>query len=229
MTWKPIPDFSIYEASNGGLVRNTITGNISSPNLGSHGYLMVNMKNDDGKWGARLLHVIVASAFYGKRPVGMDCCHNDGDRLNNSSNNLRWDSRKANIADQKTHGSFGWRGKRKLSDSDIPLILSLANSGEKFELIANKFDVSVGTISAVVNGKNWKDVSGICATSNRRFHRGAKMRGVLNERKVLDIVVDLNNGIRQKVIAEKYDVKPQTISNINVGKIWGWLTGRSKE
>jgi len=36
----------------------------------------------------------------------MECCHNDGDKLNNSLKNLRWDSHLNNNRDRLKHGTY---------------------------------------------------------------------------------------------------------------------------
>lgn len=229
-TWTSIPGFSAYQASSEGKIRNIKTGKESAANVGSHGYLMVNMKADDGKWCARLLHAVVASAFHGERPAGMDCCHNDGNRSNNSAKNLRWDTRKANITDQKTHGTFAWHGTKKLNANHLSEIQQRAEGGESFTQLADAFGVSRSAISAVLRGRSWASVTGngSAEVSRGQFHRGEKMRGILNNEKVLQIKMMLDTGMPHKTIAATFGVRPQTISNINIGLTWGWLTGRKK-
>lgn len=225
--WKPIPGFSMYEASSSGHVRNVKTNRLVASNLGSHGYLMGNMKSDDGKWGARLLHAVIATAFYGPRPIGYDCCHNDGDRANNRAENLRWDTRLANVGDQKKHGTFSWHGSKKLRDEDVPLVIARAETGERFDSIARDFGVTRNVVSTVLRGQNRANLTGRAGIKvGRRYHRGHKMKGVLKESDVLEIVTKIDSGVPQKELALRYAVTPQTISNINVGMTWSWLTGR---
>lgn len=49
------------------------------------------------------VHRLILEAFVGPCPEGMEACHNDGDRGNNRLNNLRWDTRSANMADRFRH------------------------------------------------------------------------------------------------------------------------------
>ena len=84
---------SVVEAR---LIKNTLHGS---------GYVIVQIRNRDGKKFAKYLHHVVAAAFLGRRPENMDCCHNDGNRLNNVPSNLRYDTRKNNIADRIKHGT----------------------------------------------------------------------------------------------------------------------------
>lgn len=51
------------------------------------------------------VHRLVCAAFHGKPAAGLDACHNDGDRLNNRADNLRWGSRSENNLDAVAHGT----------------------------------------------------------------------------------------------------------------------------
>lgn len=55
--------------------------------------------------GARQkVHAIVAAAFIGPRPPGMQVCHIDGDRFNNQADNLRYGTPSENNLDIGCHG-----------------------------------------------------------------------------------------------------------------------------
>lgn len=54
----------------------------------------------------RQVHVLVLESFVGRRPSAeMHGCHNDGNPLNNSVFNLRWDTPSANAQDMVRHGT----------------------------------------------------------------------------------------------------------------------------
>lgn len=59
------------------------------------------------------VHTLVLEAFAARRPAGMQCAHNDGDRSNNALSNLRWATPKENNADKRQHGTAGghWGSK----------------------------------------------------------------------------------------------------------------------
>src|SRR5690606_27256834 len=57
------------------------------------------------------VHRLVLIAFVGAPPAGFEGCHNDGDRLNNSLENLRWDTHSANMQDTVTHGTHLYASK----------------------------------------------------------------------------------------------------------------------
>jgi hypothetical protein len=114
--WRPIPDWPGYEASSLGRVRSltrsiphingstrVIQGRVLRPVPDRRGYLRVNV-HASGTYRTRYVHVLVLEAFVGRCPPGLEGCHGDGDHLNNTPGNLRWDTYEANRADMVRHG-----------------------------------------------------------------------------------------------------------------------------
>ena len=116
--WKPVTGHEgIYEVSNHGRVRSvdrTVTrsdgqvhqlkGNILRTPLNKYGYPCVNLCIQ-GKQQKRHVHALVAEAFIGTRPDGVDVCHSDGDPANNHVDNLRYGTRSENMLDSVRHGT----------------------------------------------------------------------------------------------------------------------------
>ncbi len=80
------------------------------PSVSVHGYPVVNLKTgiERGRAGyqvRRTIHTLVAAAFIGPRPDGMDTCHNNGDKTDNRLDNLRYDTKSANAFDTLKHGT----------------------------------------------------------------------------------------------------------------------------
>lgn len=71
------------------------------------GYLYVSLYGSGELSGRRnyRVHQLVARAFLGDPGVGQEVCHEDGVRTNNQVENLRWDTRSANILDAVGHGT----------------------------------------------------------------------------------------------------------------------------
>ena len=57
------------------------------------------------------VHRLVALAFLGPEPEGMEVCHEDGKRWNNTLANLRWDTRSSNQMDRVAHGTRNFQDK----------------------------------------------------------------------------------------------------------------------
>jgi hypothetical protein len=105
--------------------------------------------------------VLILEAFAGPRPAGMQCCHNDGDCQNDAADNLRWDTRDANIADSIRHGSMrGERnGRAKLNEEQVREIRRLLAAGLPRKQVAARFGVGWHVISFIHNGLTWKHVA----------------------------------------------------------------------
>lgn len=61
--------------------------------------------NVDGTQRVVAVHRLVAAAFLGPRPAGMQVCHTNGDPTDNRLTNLRYDTSSANNYDQVRHGT----------------------------------------------------------------------------------------------------------------------------
>lgn len=106
-----------------------------------------------------LVHRLVLMAFVGPCPEGMEGCHADGNRANNSLVNLRWDTREANEKDKVQHGTSN-RGER---NGNAKLTYEKANAiRTEYELgvsgyrkLAKRFGVSPDTIRSIIRRGGW--------------------------------------------------------------------------
>ena len=79
----------LYEITETGKVRNCKTGTQLSGNINSHGYVVVSLTKNGKKKDCKL-HRLLAITFI-PNPYDYDCVnHKDGDKLNNSIDNLEW-------------------------------------------------------------------------------------------------------------------------------------------
>ena len=118
------------------------------------GYPVVSVR-DDGKTVQEYVHRLVAEAFIGPCPHGQEVCHNDGNRQNPMASNLRYGTRKENLADRERHGT-AQRGEKNpsatLTDSQAEEIRQLRRRGLPLKVIAEKFSVRESTVSRIANG-----------------------------------------------------------------------------
>ena len=113
----------------------------------------------DGRRYTRLVHVLVLNTFVGPCPPGMECCHGDGDRSNNTLANLRWDTRKANHADAVRHGTHPRgesHGSAKLTEKLVRAVRQLAAGGLQKRAVARKLGLSESTVGRIVNRTSWR-------------------------------------------------------------------------
>jgi len=111
-TWLPVVGYEgLYEASDQGLIRRigkargATRGRILKAPLDSRGYPQVNLCKN-GKRLHTVVHIIIATAFYGPCPEGLECRHLDGNRANNKASNLKWGTPSENNYDRVQHGTF---------------------------------------------------------------------------------------------------------------------------
>jgi hypothetical protein len=116
--WKPIPSARGYEASSLGRVRSIERlvsrknqsaaqrkGKVLSEQTQRNGYRTVVVgRNDRGAPQTRSVHRLVAEAFFGPCPAGLEVCHNNGEKADNRVENLRYDTRSANHVEKYRHG-----------------------------------------------------------------------------------------------------------------------------
>lgn len=108
--WKPVLGWeSWYEVSNMGRVRRiapnhgAILGRCKKLSPDKAGYLCVSL-NRPGVQERLSVHRLVLEAFVGLAPDGHECCHTDGNAMNNWLSNLRWGTPQDNADDRIRHG-----------------------------------------------------------------------------------------------------------------------------
>lgn len=116
--WRPIPGHPRYAASTHGRIRNQHTGRVLKPRAHSRGYVKVDLGR---KATNRLVHRLVAAAFYGDRTGALDVDHIDWCKTHNCTGNLRWLSRRENAC--RYHHREGdrivWNIRHELDDEAL--------------------------------------------------------------------------------------------------------------
>jgi hypothetical protein len=164
-TWKPIPEFTGYEASDLGRIRsfwkqetisNGFKGEYRSylsseskiiaqrPNKKDR--MRANLRHDSGGIRTVMVHHAVLWAFVGQCPEGMVACHDpDRNTANNRLSNLRWDTQQENIRDAGRHGT-----KKVLSPEQLAEVARLISEGLPACEIADRLNVKRPSITRVV-------------------------------------------------------------------------------
>jgi NUMOD4 motif-containing protein/HNH endonuclease len=104
--WLPIPEWSDYEASDQGRIRSHKFGrlHILKGYVQPCGYRVVSLRQD-GRHITRKVSVLVAAAFYGKRPKDMVTRHLNGDSHDDRLANLAYGTPSQNTLDSIAHGT----------------------------------------------------------------------------------------------------------------------------
>jgi hypothetical protein len=167
---KTIPGYEDYSiASNGDIYRITrrsrkmyyIYRNPRRriPIRDHNGYWIVVLWKD-GKGKKFFVHRLVLLTFKGEPRIGQEASHLDGNRSNNSIENLAWETRRENNSRKLIHGTLlcGEKSlKCKLNSTDVFEIRELIENRESFQReIADRYGVSRSEISKIKCGKSWK-------------------------------------------------------------------------
>lgn len=115
--WQSVDKWPGYEVSNHGRVRSVDRtaicgdgvvrrwkGRVLKQTPAKSGYLQVSLSCGPRLRTARV-HVLVATAFHGPCPDGMECRHLDGNPANNRADNLEWGTPGENLRDRIRHGT----------------------------------------------------------------------------------------------------------------------------
>jgi len=166
--WKQIPDFSNYEISSYGNIRNKSSRKHLSQGTLRGGYIRSKLKNDDNKYKSLTIHRIVAMTFIPNLENKSTVNHINHNKLDNRVENLEW----ASTTEQNRH-------KRKVP-RDIQRLISSRkvwridvdtnNRIQLYETIrdASKwvFDNNLTSVENFDNGNNIK--TRICAVCRKK-------------------------------------------------------------
>lgn len=146
--WKDIPDFSNYQASNKGKIRNKRNKKILKNNKRKDGYEVICLVvNNIHKMC--YVHRIIAKTFIDNPNKLSFINHKDENKSNNNIDNLEW-------CTQKYNNNFGTRGKRISKALNLKIIQCDLNENfiKNWESIKEATDtLKIRNISQVVNGK----------------------------------------------------------------------------
>lgn len=238
--WKPIPDFSNYEASNLGTIKNIKTGNILSNNPGSTGYIRVSVFNNENKRVMKLTHTLVCLAFHGKAiEHKMTVDHIDRNPSNNKPENLRWATHSTQMNNRhkpKERAGYPiWQICPKTKEN-IGLFENATRAAEavgghrvniqkaaKKGWISNGFYWKYDTIDEIDDDEKWVKIS----RNNKEFYISNKGR-IKNNDSInrLEVLIDSLQGYKKyicngkgylvhRLVAETFLENPNNLSIVN--------------
>ena len=166
--WKQYPFGNLYEISNYGRVKRKayLTSNnhrlpeiILKWQYSNDGYVYVAVNTDktDGKLKNRRVHVLVAETFINNENNLPFVNHIDGNKLNNSVENLEWVTHKQNcehradslLQPQKTYTYTGKLSKEQREE----ILFRLNTESISRRQLAKEYGVSHTTINSLANGE----------------------------------------------------------------------------
>ncbi len=107
------------------------------------------------------VHQVVALAFLGPVPEGMEVAHNDGNPANPLPGNLRYDTPQGNTDDKRRHGTWQFgetHPMSRLTEAKVRAIRRMRALGDTWTVIAVWAGESVPTVTAAGNRHTWRHV-----------------------------------------------------------------------
>lgn len=147
-----------YQVSSCGRVRSLRSGSPRVLKLAARpdGYLSVWA----GEKSMSLVHRLVAQAFLGEPPDGMQVNHIDGDKSNNEVRNLEYVTRKQNMQHALRTGLMPRDGadnpSAKATEEQIRQAHQMVSSGIGVKRVAESLGLPHSVVRHAVNGKTWK-------------------------------------------------------------------------
>lgn len=172
---------------------------------------------------------VIWESVHGVIPDSLEVNHKDGNKSNNSISNLELTTSSENKRHAVRTGlwkpAFGERvAFARLTEAQVREIQTLLAQGVTQSVIGERYGVAQATISWINRGKSWKQASP--SEDFRPSQTEGPLRGELNsaarltDQDVSNIRDLLEQGVYQRVIADRFGVSQSTISLIKLGKAW---------
>lgn len=171
--WRGIPEFDDYQASSFGNIRSLDKivrcggraagsfrlrrGRVLRPHTPKGRYPQVRLY-EGGRGVVLMVHKLVALTFMGPRSDDLQVCHNDGNKMNNGVDNLRYDTLAANQADRLRHGTDMLGEKSSNAKITASIVIDMRqrfDAGERISALADKFGISWSQASRVCRHESW--------------------------------------------------------------------------
>jgi hypothetical protein len=106
-----------------------------------------------------------------RRAPGLDTCHSCNNPPCCNPADLRFDTRKGNVADMLAAGTH-YAHVGKLDRDAVQLIRERYSAGAKQATLAADYGVTNGLISQIVRGLRWVDAPGPITTKREKYNHG---------------------------------------------------------
>jgi NUMOD4 motif len=160
--WRTIAAFPAYAVSDMGRVQRQKTGRIIQSSPTGRDYLQVGLYNHGKRLGCRVAR-LVATAFVPNPQNLPQVNHKDGQRHNNTKDNLEWTTQSGNMKHAYGTGlqaplPSAKHGMAKLTDAQVLHIRQRLQRGIYQRRIAEEMGVCQSLISMINRSKIWKHI-----------------------------------------------------------------------
>lgn len=140
LTFYPLKDFPNYLISKEGIVLSLITNRLMKQHVQQSGYYAVSIKTDTSNF--QFVHRLLATTFIPNPDNLPEVNHIDGNKLNNSLDNLEWVTGCANIRHAFTHDLCVNGAAVDYSELDIIVNRLLTEPDSTWSSLAREMEVS---------------------------------------------------------------------------------------
>lgn len=121
------------------------------------GYLRVTFMTYENKQKSYYIHVLMLCTYDVDNRDSMTVNHENGDKLNNTLENLKWMTHRDNMKHAIRTGLIS--NKQSLTESDVHNICKLLQEGVSRKNVSSMTGFNIRTIEGICSGYNWKDIS----------------------------------------------------------------------
>lgn len=202
-------------------------------------YPTVTLSKENKQWNISV-HRLVSLTFLPNPENKKYINHKNGIKTDNRLENLEWCTASENAQHARDTGlkipTWGEDNNSTLKQTQVVEIFDRLKKGENPKDLGLEYGVHEVTIRDIRDGRSWRNVTGLEGHKcNKHWTVDKYVKGSdsyfakLTEENVLEIVKLLKEGnLTQTKIAEKFDIKQVTVSDIKTGKSWSHLTGIKK-
>jgi NUMOD4 motif-containing protein len=229
--WKPIYLWrNHYEASSFGRIRclfsyaNAVEKLLDEPRIikqhkNKEGYLSAGINRSKKDTYPYKVNILISTAFYQNVFDLPQTNHIDGIKTNNYSINLEWCSRSYNMKHAFACGLRPFydndnHHQRKITKENV---LIIQQSFEDYNILANRYNVSIGTIRRIKMGETYRHL-----TNGKQIRIRATR---LNENDIIDIYTSKE---KTSLLCTKYNTTDYTIQRIRNGSSYSAITSKIK-
>jgi len=215
-----------YEISSLGNVRNATSNKLLTPYVKKNGYFQIDFRKKSIR-KKYYIHRLVALAFIANPENKGEVNHKNGNKSDNTTNNLEWVTHKENLKHSHDIGLHNQLGSENhmaaLTENDVLKIKELYSMNKcRQSDLAERFHVSRQTINNILHGKVWSHVifdGEIKIHSGRQGEYNHQSKLTENDVKQIKKLYETGEYSIQK-LGEKFGVSRGPIQSILTGKSW---------
>lgn len=181
-------------------------------------YYKVTLTDYEGKRFPKLVNRLVCTAFHENPEQKAEVNHLDGNKLNNWSNNLEWNTHPENVMHALNTGLSKniaeTAGRAKITNE---VALSIFTDNRRSRELSEIYNIAPTTIAAIKTGANWESITG-------KKYKARHTKKTPNE--ILDIY---NSTESYKEIAVRHGITKDHVGRIKRGLFHAEITNYVKK